>query len=67
MFFDGGEQTDFVTCAHCGDRIGVYEPMWIQDAHGNVTRTGGPEARPLADQTRAFHAGCLSPDGSARS
>ena len=60
--YSGRDTTQFVTCAHCGDRIGVYEEMWVSDAAGNLTVTGGPDARPLSDQARAFHRGCLNPD-----
>ena len=60
--FDGRGISRFLICERCGDRIGLYEQMWVRDASGNVTATGGPDARQLPVGGQAFHAGCLVPD-----
>jgi hypothetical protein len=48
-------------CAGCGDRIGVYEPLWIEDADGALVPASllnlddGQRARAIA----LWHLGCV--------
>jgi len=49
-----------LVCARCGDRIGVYEPLWLELADGTACtgsyiglRTGPQE------WSRLWHLGCL--------
>ena len=52
-------------CAHCGDRIGIYELMWMQQADGtlaNTTVLNLDDEQRLDDSSRFFHVGCLAPD-----
>lgn len=48
-------------CAACGDRIGVYEPIWIRGTDGSLVTTS---LLNLADDTEhpplLWHAGCLT-------
>jgi hypothetical protein len=47
-------------CARCGDHIGVYEPIWLEQPDGTRVRSGllALEDAPLAG--RLFHSGCLA-------
>ena len=52
-------------CAHCGDRIGIYEPMWMQQADGtlaNTTVLNLEDGLWQEQSARFFHVGCLAPD-----
>jgi hypothetical protein len=56
----------FLLCAHCGDRIGVYEPAWLEHNDGSI-RTASflnldPEIRQGQERARLWHLGCLPPD-----
>ena len=53
-----------IVCAECGDRIGVYEPLWLELADGTVLASSylnlgghGPH-----ECSRLWHLGCLAPD-----
>ncbi len=58
-------------CAHCGDRLGVYEHIWVLDEDGNVQASSYlnlPEpARHGTSKMRFFHLGCLAPDAPDKS
>lgn len=53
-------------CAGCGDRIGVYEPIWLQHVDGSLANTSllnlGDQVLTGAEAPRMFHLGCLAPD-----
>ncbi len=53
-------------CAHCGDRIGVYEPAWLEHPDGTLQAASflNIEEHVRRGRTRArfFHLGCLGPD-----
>jgi hypothetical protein len=50
-------------CATCGDRIGVYEPLWAEQADGTLICTGMLEINRHMDGeqdvSRLYHFGCL--------
>jgi hypothetical protein len=31
--------SEFLRCAMCGDRIGVYEPLWLELTDGSLRRS----------------------------
>jgi hypothetical protein len=53
-------------CAHCGDRIGVYEQLWLQLPDGTLDVSSFLNLTEHLWRTRAqikfFHFGCLAPD-----
>ncbi len=55
----------FPRCARCGDRIGVYEPMWSEQPDGTIVDSAlltiGEDARKGHAHSRFFHHGCLAP------
>jgi hypothetical protein len=54
-------------CARCGEPLGVYEPLVLDDGADTVLRTSLLRlARPAAAGT-LFHADCHPPGGAARS
>lgn len=55
-------------CGVCGDRIGVYEPIWLALDDGTLVASAllsldGHRPRIQGDP-RLFHVGCLDPDES---
>jgi hypothetical protein len=46
-------------CAHCGDRIGVYEPIWLEQPDGTRVRSGLLELGDAPPDGRLFHSACL--------
>ena len=54
-----------LTCAGCGDRIGVYEPLWWEQPDGSITDAAllalGQDARSGRVRSRFYHHGCLPP------
>lgn len=57
----------FPTCVRCGDRIGVYEPIWWEQPDGRLEACGVLALRergvdPLT--ARLLHLGCLAPDAA---
>ncbi len=46
-------------CALCGDRIGVYEPIWHERLDGTRVRSGLMELGGSPLDGRIFHSGCL--------
>ncbi len=56
----GMERHRFATCAHCGDRIGVYEPT-IALGPGGIRRTSvASEPDLVGGDELFFHAECAS-------
>lgn len=53
----------FLRCALCGDRIGVYEPIWLERADGSLHRSSflNLDDHPGYDQSRLWHLDCLIP------
>jgi len=47
-------------CACCGDRIGVYEPVWLERPDGTRVRSGLLELGDAPAQGRRFHSECLA-------
>ena len=50
----------FPRCAGCGDRIGVYEPLWLEHADGSRVRAGLLTLGAVSAEHRLFHTGCLA-------
>lgn len=49
------------TCAACGDRIGVYEPVWTRGADGSLVTTSLLNLTDDGEQPPVlWHAGCLT-------
>lgn len=65
-----GESLSFLLCAHCGDRIGVYEHAWLEHPDGSLQASSflniEEHLRRGSAQVRFFHLGCLAPDASHR-
>ena len=57
------ERPPFAMCAHCGDRIGVYEPAVVVE--GASARTTSLAREPGVTETakRLLHAGCARRTG----
>lgn len=53
-----------LVCARCGDRIGVYEPLWLELADGTLHSTSylNLAKYDLHQEPRLWHLGCLAPD-----
>jgi hypothetical protein len=51
----------FLHCAMCGDRIGVYEPIWLELPDGSVHRSSYLNLgdNPGYDPSRLWHHDCL--------
>lgn len=58
------EVSGFLRCALCGDRIGVYEPIWLELADGRVRRSSFLNLGdyPGYDRSRLWHLDCLMPE-----
>lgn len=56
-------------CAMCGDRIGVYEPLWLEMVDGSLHRSSYLNLgdHPGHDPSRLWHLDCLVPDRSRSS
>ena len=61
------DDLSFLVCTRCGDRIGVFEPLWVELSDGTIHSSsflnlgqhlGNEECR----RARFWHAGCLAPD-----
>jgi hypothetical protein len=50
-------------CACCGDRIGVYEPVWLERPDGTRVRSGLLELGETLPDGRIFHSECLAGGG----
>ncbi|HYB30091.1 MAG TPA: hypothetical protein VEF89_26020 [Solirubrobacteraceae bacterium] len=53
----------FLRCAMCRDRIGVYEPIWLELPDGNVHRSSYLNLgdHPGYDESQLWHLDCLIP------
>jgi hypothetical protein len=53
----------FLRCAMCGNRIGVYEPIWLELADGSLVRSSYLNLGEHAghDGSRLWHFDCLIP------
>lgn len=56
------ESAAFLTCAHCGDRIGVYEHAWLEQADGILRASSFLNLGREGAGGRLFHLGCLAPE-----
>jgi hypothetical protein len=58
------DRKPLLVCARCGDRIGVYEPLWAELADGTLHSSSYLNlARcDLHHESRFWHLGCLAPD-----
>jgi hypothetical protein len=50
-------------CARCGDRIGVYEPIWLEQPDGTRVRSGLLALGEAPLDGRLFHSDCLAGGG----
>jgi hypothetical protein len=46
-------------CVYCGDVIGVYEPLVVVDAHGNVAHTSLAADPDAIGLDGGFHRNCF--------
>jgi hypothetical protein len=55
----------FLRCAACGERIGVYEPLWWELPDGSIVDSAllalRKDARSGHAHSRFYHHGCLAP------
>ena len=56
------DDTHFPRCEACGDRIGVYERIWVRRPGGAVERSSmlTVEREPGTGSAALFHDGCLA-------
>ena len=52
----------FPVCFACRERIGVYEPVWLQLEDGSHTVSALLQLDWRRTEPRLFHLGCLEPD-----
>jgi hypothetical protein len=52
-------------CARCGERIGVYEPLWLERGDGSLCSSSylNLDQHEWHERSRLWHHGCLAPDG----
>jgi len=57
------EVSAFLRCLMCGDRIGVYEPIWLELPDGALRRSSYLNLgdHPGHDRSRLWHLECLIP------
>ena len=55
--------SQFLRCVVCGDRIGVYEPIWLELADGGLHRSSYLNLGDYhgLDRSRLWHLECLIP------
>lgn len=55
---------DWLHCAHCGDRIGVYEPVWWKRADGSGVLSDSRSIRDAGghedDGSQVMHLACVA-------
>jgi hypothetical protein len=51
-------------CAGCGDRIGIYEPIWVEHPDNGTVRSSylNLAAFERPQTWRAWHVDCLTPE-----
>ena len=54
----------FLLCAACGDRIGMYEPLWCELPDGALGSSSylNLSCEQRRGRSRLWHLGCLAPD-----
>ena len=54
----------FLLCAACGDRIGMYEPLWCELPDGALGSSSylNLSCEQRRGRSRFWHLGCLAPD-----
>jgi len=54
----------FLLCAACGDRIGIYEPIWCEWPDGTLASSSylNLSREQRCARARCWHLGCLAPD-----
>ena len=52
----------YPVCLACGDRIGVYEPVWLQLEDGSFTASGLLQIDLRSPTPRLFHLRCVEVD-----
>jgi hypothetical protein len=54
----------FLLCAACGDRIGMYEPLWCELPDGTLGLSSylNLSCEQRRGRSRLWHLGCLAPD-----
>jgi hypothetical protein len=52
-----------LVCTRCGERIGVYEPLWLELADGILRSSSflSLGEHELPEPARLWHHGCLAP------
>ena len=61
----GGVMTEpFLLCAGCGERIGMYEPLWCELPGGALGSSSylNLSCEQRRGRWRCWHVGCLAPD-----
>ena len=60
------ESRSLPVCAHCGERIGVYEPLWLEVADGTLHSSSFPNLDRYAPHApaRVWHHACFAPPAS---
>jgi hypothetical protein len=60
------ENPPILVCARCGDRIGVFEGLWVKLSDGTIRRSSilnlGKHVANEEARLWFWHAGCLAPD-----
>lgn len=46
-------------CAHCGEVLGVYEPIAVRDGHGVRETSIAAEPELRSSQSSLYHARCM--------
>lgn len=56
------DENSFITCAHCGQRIGAYEPLRIEQPDGSVGESSYLNLAPweLETRPRLWHPWCFA-------
>ena len=54
----------FLLCAGCGERIGIYEPLWCELPDGTLGSSSylNLSCEQRRGRSRFWHLGCLAPD-----
>ncbi len=56
-------EDEIFSCAHCGDVIGMYEPLIVVEEHGARQTSRAAEPTLAFEPDRHYHRGCY-PAGS---
>lgn len=57
------DETQFPRCEACGDRIGVYERIWVRHPDGRLESSSllALDAELDTPSAQLYHTGCLAP------